>query len=339
MTRPITSAYLDDKPSSRWSGYAWQALFVASVVGLVWARQLWPKAEASHWTRLGPSWATVPAVSITPDGSIFAVGNRLHATVYASRDHGATFGAWPLDTKTAWRVVHDPYRDRTCAGLEDGIACWGATGLVERRQSEHGVYWIEPLASGVLFAGYPGIDFAPDGDLDRATRVFTTGKAVRDGAHSTDGRLWAVGEKLWMSEDEGRSFQTRWSPPDEKFLDALAVRGERVYVAGGLARDGLFRSDDGGQTFERLVAPIASPDSLLIPTDDPDVVVLGTSGDLRPGDAYLSRDGDHTWKPLGCPGVSIVALATDGHDLFCGSGRFLLGDGLWRRPLADALAP
>jgi photosystem II stability/assembly factor-like uncharacterized protein len=82
---------------------------------------------------------------------------------------------------------------------------------------------------------------------------------------------------------------------------------DRVYMAGG---DGIWRSDDGGETWEHLTdttARIAYPDALLVHPDDPDLLFTAGAISLPRGwrttgdaDARIgrSRDGGRTWEYL-----------------------------------------
>ena len=109
------------------------------------------------------------------------------------------------------------------------------------------------------------------------------------------------------------AFQTRdggasWAPIGERLdnpkalhLYAIAGLDEQRYIAGeqGL----LFRSDDGGRSFQRLASPYVGSWFALAMPDAQTVVVAG----LR-GHAFLSRDGGRQWTALeGAPPVSFVS--------------------------------
>ncbi|NGM68091.1 hypothetical protein G6M89_03530 [Natronolimnobius sp. AArcel1] len=80
-------------------------------------------------------------------------------------------------------------------------------------------------------------------------------------------------------------------------LECVAVSPgapERVFV--GTFEDGLFRSTDGGETFERLETDFVSETvmSLAISPHDPDVLYAGT----EPSRIYRSTDGGDSWSHL-----------------------------------------
>lgn len=82
-----------------------------------------------------------------------------------------------------------------------------------------------------------------------------------------------------------------------RHLECVAVSPalpDRVFV--GTFEDGLFRSTDGGESFDPLEAEFVSDAvmSLTISPHDPDVVYAGT----EPSRVYRSRDGGDTWTHL-----------------------------------------
>ncbi len=68
---------------------------------------------------------------------------------------------------------------------------------------------------------------------------------------------------------------------------------------------------------------------------NPDVVFVGTHGDVRRGDVLLSLDGGRSWRGLGCPGAEIHGVAIDDRYLYCGATALLGQHGLWRMPLSN----
>ena len=80
-------------------------------------------------------------------------------------------------------------------------------------------------------------------------------------------------------------------------LECVAVspaRPERVFV--GTFEDGLFRSQTGGESFERLETEFVSDAvmSLAVSPHDPDVLYAGT----EPSRVYRSTDGGDSWTQL-----------------------------------------
>jgi photosystem II stability/assembly factor-like uncharacterized protein len=119
--------------------------------------------------------------------------------------------------------------------------------------------------------------------------------------------------------------------------------GARVYVGGA---SGVWRSDDGGQTWRHLELPQPPPGvtvvegallvpnvyDLLVSPTNPDLVLAGTGPDIRsPSQAgvYRSVDGGQTWtlvfQVANSQGVGRLAMAPDDPQLVYASGGFALG--------------
>jgi photosystem II stability/assembly factor-like uncharacterized protein len=131
-----------------------------------------------------------------------------------------------------------------------------------------------------------------------------------------------VGSGAWTSPDGGESWQrVRSGLWGESRVYGLAVhpREPRTLFAG--ADDGLYKSSDGGQKFERLDSPMNKMDVWKIAFDpsDPDTMFAGT----RPAALFRSTDGGRHWDKLGvemveeCPNVGVprvTALTVDPSD-------------------------
>jgi photosystem II stability/assembly factor-like uncharacterized protein len=104
-----------------------------------------------------------------------------------------------------------------------------------------------------------------------------------------------IGEGLWRSLDGGETF-TRAC--DGMFVEchvrALAVHpnNQRILFLG--SEQGLFRSDDGADNWQRVDSPLNGLQiwSLLILPADPNVILAGTC----PSRLFRSGDGGRTWK-------------------------------------------
>jgi photosystem II stability/assembly factor-like uncharacterized protein len=131
-----------------------------------------------------------------------------------------------------------------------------------------------------------------------------------------------VGSGAWTSPDGGESWQrVRSGLWGESRVYGLAVhpREPRTLFAG--ADDGLYKSGDGGRSFERLDSPMNKMDVWKIAFDpsDPDTMFAGT----RPAALFRSTDGGRQWKRLHvdmveeCPNVGVprvTALTVDPSD-------------------------
>ena len=147
----------------------------------------------------------------------------------------------------------------------------------------------------------------PDGTLGRI------GVAIPGGA---SGRVYAMIEAqeggLFRSEDAGAS----WSRvnTDHRFRQrawyyshvfADPVSPDVVYIAN----TGLFRSGDGGKSFELLPAPHGDHHALWIDPRDPKRMINGNDGG-----ATVSVDGGKTWtSPYNQPTAQFYHVAVDNH--------------------------
>ncbi len=131
-----------------------------------------------------------------------------------------------------------------------------------------------------------------------------------------------IGSGAWVSPDGGESWRRvmrgLWS---ESRVFNLSVHPAEPRTVFAGADDGVYKSQDGGQSFERLESPMNSLDVWRIAFDpsDPDTIFAGT----RPAALYRSRDGGRHWHKLAaemaeeCPNVRVprvTALTVDPQD-------------------------
>lgn len=134
--------------------------------------------------------------------------------------------------------------------------------------------------------------------------------------------IGTVGTGAWISSDGGDSWrQVRTGLWAESRVFGFAVhpRQPRTILAG--ADDGIYRSEDGGQHFERLESPMNALHVWKVAFDpaDPETIFAGT----RPAALFRSPDGGRHWDKLRvemaeeCPNVRIprvTALTVDPSD-------------------------
>ncbi|QFZ85063.1 hypothetical protein GFK26_21020 [Variovorax paradoxus] len=125
------------------------------------------------------------------------------------------------------------------------------------------------------------------------------------------------------TEDGGKrwvSWGDRLDNPDALHLYAVRQRGSRIVIAG---EQGLvLKSDDGGQTFQRLSTPYKGSFFTLELPNDQEIVLAGMRGNV-----WRSTDGGSAWQPLPAPmPVSIVAsqLTGDGTLLLANQAGFVM---------------
>ena len=131
-----------------------------------------------------------------------------------------------------------------------------------------------------------------------------------------------IGSGLWLSPDGGDSWRRvgkgLWS---ESRVFGLTIHPSKRGTVFAGANDGIFKSEDGGQSFERLHSPMNDLDVWKIAVDpnNPDTIFAGT----RPAALFRSTDGGATWQKLPaaiaeeCPNVRIprvTALTVDPSD-------------------------
>jgi photosystem II stability/assembly factor-like uncharacterized protein len=131
-----------------------------------------------------------------------------------------------------------------------------------------------------------------------------------------------IGTGAWVSSDGGESWQqVRTGLWSESRVFGLAVHPNesRTVLAG--ADDGVYRSEDGGEHFERLDSPMNQLHVWKVAFDpaDPEIIFAGT----RPAALYRSSDGGRHWVKLRadmaeeCPNVRVprvTALTVDPTD-------------------------
>jgi photosystem II stability/assembly factor-like uncharacterized protein len=131
-----------------------------------------------------------------------------------------------------------------------------------------------------------------------------------------------VGSGAWTSPDGGESWRRvgrgLWN---ESRVYGLAVHPQEARTVFAGADGGIYRSNDGGQSFEHLDSPMNKMDVWKIAFDpaDPDTIFAGT----RPAALFRSTDGGRHWVPLrvemveDCPNVGVprvTALTVDPSD-------------------------
>ncbi len=106
----------------------------------------------------------------------------------------------------------------------------------------------------------------------------------------------AMSDRLVVAGGAGDDWTTAERLTDRSRLECALAADDRLFV--GTFEDGLLRSDDGGETWERVGAESiesAAVMSLAADPSDPSVLWAGT----EPSAVYRSTDGGDTWTHVG----------------------------------------
>lgn len=263
----------------------------ALVVGLAWALTRQGPTEPQSWSRLGTqdvhslafvgddpehllfghhngiaetrdgglTWAPLPVgedamgMAAAEDGSIVIAG---HEVFTASRDGGRTWARITTDLPSL--DIHGFTRDPA-----DSARMWAyvATGGLWE-SSDFGAHWTRVREDNVLFP-----------------------LAIRTG--STTRLLGVDASGLVASDDGGRSWSAL-STPEAFPITALAAAADGSVVYAG-SPDGLFRSPDGGLTWE-MTAYAGSAFAIAAHADGSTIAVVD-----RETAVFRSSDGGATW--------------------------------------------
>lgn len=191
--------------------------------------------------------------------------------------------------------------DRGVFTSSDGGETWSATTL------ETGIFELaaDPLRPGVVYA-FGGetstveLWKTTDGgatwsELDTGGSIVTL--AIDPAAPDV---LYGVGFGAWKSEDGGLTWRdvSNGLPTAPSFgppIDAVAIAPEAVYVA---SRDGIFHSEDGGESWQLLsTALLDEVASLIVDPRDPSTLYAGSI--VRHRGVWRSLDGGLRWHRLG----------------------------------------
>jgi photosystem II stability/assembly factor-like uncharacterized protein len=108
--------------------------------------------------------------------------------------------------------------------------------------------------------------------------------------------------RMWRSKDDGATWSTTSPVLDNSIISAIEVadtNSKRVYV--GTENGGIFRSDDGGDTWTANIAGAELPGfaitRLTVSPRNADVV-YATVANFGPSHVFRSIDGGHHWTDI-----------------------------------------
>ena len=288
-------------------------------------------------------------------------------------------GTWAGNGGNVMTVAADPARagvvwltqaeeiemPHTLLRSDDGGATWAAAGSglpaggVPAGLSVDGN---SPADNRTLFITWGGNVFRSGDDGRAWSQVLACGGCRYTAVSPHDGAVvFAGGEAgLWRSTDGGANW-TEVGPPEmrggmggefwDKYWEGVAaiafdpVDAERLYAAVFGADRGLYRSDDGGDSWTRILADDFLRDTAVSPAD-PQTIYAGSAGAIYSGGYepdsqgfLVSRDGGQSWQTanegLAWPFVNVITLSpADPDTIFIGSP----GAGYYKRDFSPALS-
>ncbi len=301
-----------------------------------------PGLASAGWSFVGPSniGGRILDLVVDPEQPSTLYAAAASGGVWVSRDFGRTFQpSWPPEeTPAIGALAMTPsgvlFAGTGEAGPGGGSLTYGGNGV--HRSTDRGKTWkhiglegssrigriaVDPADEKRIFVAATGPLFTPGGErgLYRSTDGGDTWQRVLAGDNDTTG---AVDVAVDPSNPH-RVYAAMW--------DHLRSPDLRRYEGTG---SGLYRSEDGGDTWTRIVGPFGPARTIgrigvtVAPRADgagPDdaetvyAVVAGAGGTHAAGGLYRSTDGGTTWAFLnhafGCS-VEAADCAGDGTDLY-----------------------
>jgi hypothetical protein len=275
----------------------------------------------AHWEELpGLTDMWLDDVAIVGD-TAFASGNG----VFRSLDAGATWQALP----TAWQSV-------TVLATSEAVLYANADGRGLYRSPDRGQSWrrLDLQDSTIV-----GLSIAPDAvyaasyysGLYRSTNQGLTWQTVITGpvnqvASREHVVLAAASDGVECSPDAGATWRAGLFGHSVTQVGLTAA-----FAWAGTAEDGLFRSSDGGTSWQRTAFAGKSINALAVTGD-----AVYATGSMGSG-VYRSADQGVTWEPSGLQGSYITHLVADeaGVYAFDGTQVYASADGAGWIALAD----
>ncbi len=228
-----------------------------------------------HW-RILTSWETMEILSVLPD----PVDS---ATIYAA---------------TPWGVYRTVDDGRTWVRKDKGCNSWFVQKLLGDRRDRKTIY------------------AAMEDDLYRSRDGAESWEPLHVGADQVQvvaqnparPEMLCVGTEdrgIWVSRDDGRRWvQCRQFSRETIYALRFSPDGSSLYAAGW--KTGLWRSRDGGETWERIFADdaVESIFDVLIDPRDSSHLLIGTDGQ----GIYESADGGVRWHRAGLMGAKVKQM-------------------------------
>lgn len=274
----------------------------------------WESASAG----LAPGVATLALARVDARTLIAGTQNG----IYLTRDNGQSWhtASEGLGVPQLHAIALDPQSGALFAATEDGLYRTNAAGEFEHVGGDRLAVPILSLALGsnILYAGTyrhgifvshdGGTSWDPVGDIFRG-RLSAAGLAmVPQNANQVFARV--LFERIYKSTDNGDSWRAVWTGmPDDAEVEAMGIApGDPRQMFAG-TNNGLFCSNDGGETWNPRGLAARSIFAIWIDPTDPHRLLAGaTDGLYRSGDAGLH------WTASGLATITVTTLVqnTDG---------------------------
>jgi photosystem II stability/assembly factor-like uncharacterized protein len=330
--------------------------------GVLFLRTIYPDAlfrsmdGGLTWKDLGRVANLIGTLAFTPDDPDFVIGYAPGAIV-RSRDGGATFtdispGHWvgaqdlavaPSNASIVYALGSPPFLRRSRNGGTTwrplGPPAAGLVGLalaVDPRKPNHLVVLAAPEDEEE--SGTPRAYESFDGGVHWRTGGSVPACRLRYVFDEQGLRLEAFGRRgLYESRDGGATWRLADDgiTADHDLLLTVASAGETVYLAE--EKDGeLWRSTDGGKTWERRWRFPDTVNQILVSPLDPDRLVANiTALDLSMGyRLWWSEDAGASWSAIPRPGAEVDER--DAAPVSSLSFHPLLPEGLYAGSFSDA---
>ena len=294
--------------------------FVGMASGLYRSRN---GARSWREVNLGLNEPAVQVLEVSPrfgEDRLVLAGTEAHGLL-RSVDGGARFAEVPELSERGISALTISTSGRTvvvAAGSEimrsdDGGATW--TSLTEAPGLVLGLALLPTPAGEALVAGLHRLGIArldlegrwqPANDGLRASLLTWLTPSPRFGEDRTLYGL-SLDEGLLISRDGGRAWERHWPEEADPAIAALAVVASGASGPTLLAStlDHLYRSADGGQSWDILAAETAPPLRVItsLPPGGPGASFVGIGGVQVDGretaGVVISEDGGQTWRAVG----------------------------------------